>query len=84
MPASPQTEFLINRLSIDTALDEAREMIELIPTLPGGKKAIKQFTKTLTPKEKKMFNKIANLLLSPFDAFNSALETACKVVYLLP
>lgn len=63
---------------------DAIAALNVIPSIKGGNKAIKQFQKQLTPIERKKMNKFINTLLSPLDLLNSALESAVKVLYLLP
>jgi len=59
--STPTTIYLLNRLQGITEEEEAVEILDLIQTLPGGKKAIKDFVKTLAKKERKTMNAFFNV-----------------------
>jgi hypothetical protein len=63
--------------------EELVQAFHVVRSHPGGKRAIAQYLKKLSPEEKKMFRFI-NAVLTPFDMLNSALERIVEVVYLLP
>jgi hypothetical protein len=83
MDATPVTDYLKTNIQAMSE-QEAIDAIKLVRSLPGGKKAIIQFSKSLEPKQRKAMHNFLLAIISPLDILNTAVERTLNLIHYLP